>query len=127
MKTYKFNGELWYVDDRPLWCLIRRWFACVGMRELKNGRLSDEGAITPLGLFGHRINFYGHWFDVRTPWGILVVVFKRDEHGRLVRRGLKLEVERAYLSPNGTPGFAHTWFVGAPPELVRHVEKRPVA
>lgn len=122
MKTYSFNGEIWYVDARPMWTRIRRWLACVGMRELKNGRLANEGEVTPLSLFGHRITFFGHWFQVRTPWGWLVVRFKRTENGKLTR-----EVESAYLSNNGTPGCAHTWFVGAPADLVKHIENRPVA
>lgn len=122
MKTYRFNGELWYVDDRPLWCRVRRWLVTVGLRELKNGRLASEGEITPLTLWGGLVTFFGHWFQLRTPWGWLVVVFKRDAGGKATR-----EVERAYISATGTPGHAHTWLVGTPPEIVKHVERRAVA
>ena len=119
MKTYKFNGELWYLDERPLWTRIRRWLMCLGTKELKSGRLSKDGEWLPAGFLGHRLNLYGHWFDVRTPWGYLVVVFQRDERGRRTRT-----IERAFISPNGTPQHAHTWLVGTPPDIVRHVASR---
>ena len=122
MKAYKFNGVTWYIDDRPLWSRIRRWVACVGLRELKNGGLSWEGEITPLSLFGHRITFFGHWFQAQTPWGWLIVKFARTETGRMTRH-----LEEVFISHNGTPGCAHTWLVGTPPAIVKHCETRASA
>lgn len=65
---------------------------------------------------------FGHWFQVATRAGWLVVVLKRDEAGKATRH-----IERAFISLNGTPQNAHTWLVGTPDEIVKHVEKRAVA
>jgi len=129
MKTYVFNGERWHLDDRPMWCRMRRWLFCAGLRELKNGRLASEGELTPFSVLGHRATFFGHWFQVRTPAGWLVVRFSRDPAGNIVRRGLLgfPEIEHAYISVNGTPQNAHTWLVGCPVDIVRHVATRAVA
>lgn len=122
-----FNGERWYLDDRPVWCRIRRWLVCVGLRELKNGRLSADGELTPFSILGHRATFFGHWFQVRTPLGWLVVGLKRDENGRLIRRIGLPEIDHAYISVNGTPQNAHTWLLGAPSHIVKMVNNRGVA
>lgn len=53
MKAYRLTEAGWVIDDRPLWCRVRRWLVNVGLRELKNGRLANEGEVTPLSFFGH--------------------------------------------------------------------------
>jgi len=129
MKTYVFNGERWHLDDRPVWCRIRRWLVCVGLRELKGGRLASDGELTPFAVFGHRAVFFGYWCQMRTPWGWLVVAFKRDPNGKVIRRGLlgRPEVDHAFVSVNGTPQNAHTWLIGAPGHIVKMVNTRGVA
>lgn len=123
MKTYMFNGECWYIDDRPIWARIRRWIVSIGLREMRNGRLSNEGPITPLSFLGHRLTIHGYWFNAKTPWGWLVVRFERHP----VTNKVLPSIESVYISHNGTPGGAHVWLKGAPNELVKHLETRAAA
>lgn len=122
MKTYVYNGECWHIDDRPIWARIRRWVVNIGLRELKNGRLSNEGQLTPTSFFGHRLTIHSHWLDVKTPWGWLVVALERSPTGKVLP-----SIDHAFISHNGTPGCAHIWLKGAPPALVKHIENRAAA
>jgi hypothetical protein len=110
MRWYKHNGEHWYADDRSLWKRLRQWVVWFGGWERPNGGgWSFRGGPTPVSLFGHRLTLHGHWFDVRTPAGYLVVDVRE---------------RTAYVSPNGTPRHAHTWIRGAPHDVVAAAEAR---
>jgi hypothetical protein len=99
MKTLKFNGEQWYIDERSRWKRVRQWIIWVGGWELANGKgwrfsvktpYGDKIRMgpTPVSLFGHRITFYGWGWDIKIPrYGWLV--WSRES-------GL-------YVSSNGTP------------------------
>lgn len=123
MRTYHHNGEHWYRRDWSLWHHIRHWLVWVGGWEKANGegweltrsylgkrRLADP---TPISLFGHRFTHYGWGWNLRVAGGYLVCV--RD--GGPGRPG------RMYVSANGTPDRATTWFYGEPPEVRAEAEQ----
>lgn len=126
LKTLKWNGEYWYEDNRTVWKRLRQWAIWIGGWEVQTEQLT-AGAWTlwrgkeptPVALLGHRVTWYGHWFQARTPWGVLVVRFARDERGRMKR-----EIESAYISHNGTPGGAHVWIVGADHHVLDAINRR---
>jgi hypothetical protein len=111
MKTIRFNGEFWYEDTRSLAKRVAEWIVWVGgwstFRKFSLGfRLRH---LTPVSIVGHRTTFYGHWFDVKTPEGVLVV---------------NLRERYAFISRDGTPGRAHLWLYGAPREIREAAERR---
>jgi hypothetical protein len=118
MTTLRFNGEYWYEDERPTWKRIQERIAWIGGWQTHGPksrfpvslrqRLSWE-LLTPIALFGHRIVLYRHWFDVRTPYGTLVV---------------NLRERYAFISHNGTPTAAHTWLYGAPHDIREAARER---
>ena len=108
MKTLRWNGEYWYVDQRSPWRRIRRWCIWVGGWERANGAgwclripSATGGHLwmspTPISLAGHRVTIHRHWFQVRIASGHLVVDL-RERH--------------AYISRDGTPNNAHHWLWG---------------
>jgi len=75
MKTLKWNGEQWYIDNRSLWKRFRQWIIWIGGWELANGegwsfRSSYDKKLWmkpyPISFF-KSITFYG--------WGWEVVLF----------------------------------------------------
>lgn len=123
MKVLKWNGEYWYVDARPVWERILSWVVWVGgwkvwreMRRFRPEKLHLD-TLAPISVLGHRLTWYGWGFDVKTPEGVLVVVMKKVGWG----------IERAYVSRDGTPGGAHVWIVGAPPEVLHAAVRRKAA
>jgi hypothetical protein len=103
MLTYRWNGERWCRDDMPIWKRVARWVVWLGGWDA-HGRLAFRYGFSPVSVLGHRVTYYGHWADIRTPLGILVVNW-RDKH--------------AYISRDGTPDSAHVWLHGAPGDVVR--------
>lgn len=75
MRTMKWNGECWYIDDRSLWKRVRQWLIWIGGWEKANGQgwafTIDYGnktalvAPTPISLFGHAITFFSWGWQVR--------------------------------------------------------------
>ena len=117
MRTYHWNGEFWYRRDWSLFHRIRNWFIWIGGWEKANGegweifhktfqgwRIWDP---TPISLFGHRVTFFGNWWQMRTHLGYLTV-------SRV----------HAYISRDGTTSTATIFYWGAPPDIVRQVQER---
>jgi hypothetical protein len=110
MVVYRWNGERWYEDDRSLWRRALRWVCWVGGLDahgLSAFKYGLEG-LSPVSVLGHRVTWYGHWADIRTRWGILVVNW-RDDH--------------AYISRDGTPDRAHVWLRGAPRDVIHEARR----
>jgi hypothetical protein len=122
MRTISFNGEFWYEDSTPLLKRIAKWFVWVGGWKIWLGSRGSEynrlENLAPISLLGHRATYYGWGFDVRVKGGHLVVVFKRDNSGKVGG------IERAYISRDGTPSEAHVWIHGAPMEIRRAAATR---
>jgi hypothetical protein len=86
MRTLKYNGERWYVDERSLWKRVRQWVIWIGGWEKANGKgwqfLIDYGnkkslmSPTPISLFGHRITCYGWGWQIRIRRGCYLVSSK---------------------------------------------------
>lgn len=104
MRLVRWNGEKWWVDDRPVWRRILRWVAWFGGWEAHSPKLNGASKrplrkrlrmLTPVSLFGHRITFYGWGWQVRRRGGWWV----KSRNG-------------VYWSPNGTPSEATIWFRG---------------
>lgn len=112
MKTLKWNGEYWYEDHTPLWNRIATWMLWVG------GTWPDPA---PVSIFGHRVTYYGWGLRMRLPGGDLLVM---SWCGVDRARWFRSKPESVYISPNGTPDHAHTWFVGAPREVREEASKR---
>ena len=119
MKTYHWNHEenRWYMRDWNLFHHLRHWFVWVGGWEKANGagwNFFYRGANgkrrllspTPISLFGHRITFYGWGWQIRVGKRWLVAS----------KAGHPLQV---YLSPDGTPSGATSWWYGTPHEITR--------
>lgn len=127
MKTYKHNGEYWYVDARSPFKRVRNWLIWFGGWEKADGagwkirRDSPRGGIygpRPVSILGHRVTFFGSWFDVRLPHTILVVRLRAGYDGG----------PYAYLSRDGTSSRAHHWLFGAPRGVRKAAERRdPIA
>lgn len=66
---------------------------------------------TPFSLFGHWFVCYG--------WGMRFSL----KSGYLTITWSKAEGKKCYISPNGTPSKAHTWYWGAPREIKESVKK----
>lgn len=113
MKTYNFNGEGWYLDDRTLFKRIRQWFIWIGGWELANGkgwRFTYDP--NPISIFGHWLTTYGWGLNFKIPSGWFVIVWNKHM-GRCI-----------YISKNATPDKAHCWIYGTPDEIKREVESR---
>lgn len=121
MRLHRFNGEHWYVDERPVWRRVLRWAFWPGGWETFSPkrpwrRPGDAGwslrerltldKLSPMSLFGHRITYYGWGIQWDSRWGYWVAVW---QPGPL----------HIYLSANGTPSEAHVWLV-RPPWDVTH-------
>ncbi len=118
MNVYRFNGSVWWLDKRPLLKRLRQWVLWLGGYERSDGTWDRSGGDpTPVSVLGHRATYYGWGFQVRTAYGWLVVVWR-------VNGKPWSGIERAYVSPCGTPQHATIWLVGTPPEIVKNVEQR---
>lgn len=117
MITYHWNGEYWYKKDWTLRHHVRHWFVWLGGWEKSNGtgweftrqstgkrRLSDP---FPVHLLGHRIAIHGSWGHIRLRRGMYLVIGRKRDGVRPV-----------YVSPNGTPSQAVSWYSGAPHEII---------
>lgn len=102
MRTLKYNGERWYVDERSLWKRCRQWLVWIGGWEKANGAgwqftldLGNRKKLmnpTPISLFGHAVTFFG--------WGGRI---------RLLHKGsLTWSESGIYVSQRGTPRFDET-------------------
>lgn len=105
MNTIKWNGEYWYEDHTPLWNRIATWLLWIG------GTWRDPA---PLSLFGHRVTYLSWGLEMRLPGNDLLVV---SWCGRPPAEYFRSKPESVYVSPDGTPGRAHTWIIGAPREV----------
>lgn len=123
MKTYKHNGEHWYVDSRSLFKRLRNWVVWFGGWEKANGagwKLRRDWPLrgfygpTPVAILGHRVTFFGQWMDIRLRRTYLVIRFRKSYSGG----------PYAYLSDDGTSSRAHHWLFGAPHAVRRAAEKR---
>lgn len=123
MKTYKHNGEHWYVDSRSPFKRARMWLVWFGGWEKANGagwewprRRIGRGFYgpTPVAILGHRLTFFGAWMQVRFPRTYLVIRFRKGYSGG----------PYAYFSNDGTPHSAHHWLFGASRSVVRAAEQR---
>lgn len=123
MKTYFFNGEGWYCNDRSLFQRIRTWLIWVGGWELANGKgwrlfLDMPGgkkhlmSPCPVSIFGHWCTFYGWGLNIKLNRGWFVWVFRGYDEGRI------------YLSDDATPGGAYHWIKGTPQNILNAVEER---
>jgi len=127
MRTYQFNGEGWYCNDRTLINRIRSWFIWVGGWEKANGKGWELlGRYTwkkglksfyfkspaPVSIFGHWLTYYGWGLNFKVKGGWFVVVWDNG-HG-----------EKIYISKDGTPSGAFCWIKGTPPEVLKATEKR---
>ena len=131
MKSWHWNGEFWYRRDWSLFHRVRNWFVWLGGWEKANGegwqivRRDNLTAIFkyrkfkrllkpgwwlhdpfPVSLFGHKITFQ--------PWGWSM----RTGHGWLVYSRAGRERPVMYLSSDGTPSGAYSWYLNPPPEVV---------
>lgn len=111
----KWNGENWY-EAPPLLKRIRQWLIWIGGWERVNSKgwrvfyknssgkwkLNDP---TPFSLLGSWFTCYGWGLNIKLLSGYLVVTWGR--HGK-----------KCYISPNGTPSQAHTWYWGTPKEIL---------
>jgi hypothetical protein len=113
MQTLKFNGEFWYEDRTALWSRIATWLVWVG-----GGK--SMGGLTPISLLGHRVTIQRWGAYLRLPNGDQVVV---SWCGVDPSKWWRTRPVSLYVSPDGTPGNAHTWFIGAPREVRKAVER----
>lgn len=105
MITLKWNGEYWYEDRTPLWNRIASWLLWIG---------GTRQSPTPVSILGHRVTVYDWGASARLPNGDSLVV---SWCGVARERRWRSEPAEMYISPNGTPGKAHTWFIGAPRDV----------
>lgn len=120
MRTLRWNGKTWYVDNRSLAKRIRRWFFWIGGWERANSAgwdfRRDDGSLrdpTPMSFFGHKITYFGGWLQVHLRgryfvWNWRIPAHGPDPNGDGWARGKGY----AYLSRNGTPSGAHYWLWG---------------
>lgn len=121
MKTKVWNGEYWYIDERPLLMRVRHWVIRIGGWERnpkrkaksewrivrrsgldKRLRIEDP---TPVSLFGHLLTF--QWFGVSWRRRKDYVCWNwRQTMGQRPGKGY------AYVSRNATPWAAHYWLWG---------------
>lgn len=122
MKTWKWNGERWYCDTRSPFKRSRQWLIWIGGWEKPNGggwrvRLnawpggwrrflpkSIGDSMAPVSLFGHRVTFFGWGLQIKKR-GSRILVFSRCG----LRKGQPTKI---YLSHDGTPSRATTWYRG---------------
>jgi|GEM_PF-2473729 len=115
MKTWQFNGEYWYVNNRSLFRRIRQWFIWIGMWEKSNGQGWDWDRVfklkspTPISLFGNLFTYYGWGFNVSIKGTYFVCSFVNKQ---------------IYCSPDGTPSKATIFFRSPPREVLEQIEKR---
>lgn len=120
MKTYHWNGEYWYRRNWSLFHHICSWIIWVGGWEKANGNgwkivYRDRreklrvASPTPIALLGHRLVLYGRWLDVRIGKRILVLMWGGEK--------------KIYLSPDGTPDRANSWWLGAPYEVIMQAKQ----
>lgn len=123
MKTYKHNGEHWYVDARSAFKRVRMWLVWFGGWEKANGagwKLRRDKPLrgfygpTPVAILGHRVTFFGDWLQVRLSRTYLTVRLKQGYSGG----------PYAFFSDDGTPSRAHHWLWGAPRNVQRAAERR---
>jgi hypothetical protein len=109
VKTIHHNGERWYTDTRSIARRIREWFLWNPM-----------GLAGPISILGHRATYHGWGFQIKLDHGWILTVSWPHGHQ---------PDWRAYISPNGTPGQATTWFVGTPREILeqaaQHIHPAP--
>lgn len=115
MKTYHWNGENWYSRNWSLLHHIRHWFIWFGGWEKANGegwkilrRHNGKfyiASITPVTIFGSRVTFYSWGFNIRI--GYRWLVFSKFGGKRKI-----------YLSVDGTPNNANSWWYGTPNNIV---------
>lgn len=117
MRTYHDNGEYWYYKDWTVSHRIRHWFIWLGGWEKPNGEgwwfRYPSGSWKrpyPVSLLGHRVTFQPWGWSVRTRHGYLCY---STEQGH----------RKFYTSPDGTPDSAHTWFFGAPSDVVQAADE----
>lgn len=99
MRTWHFNGEQWYCDERSRWERLRQWLIWVGGWELVNGKgwrftipCAKPGKPnhrlfmrpTPVSIFGHRFTWFDWGWDLKLP-GRWYMVWSR-EHGWFVSK-----------------------------------------
>jgi hypothetical protein len=74
MRTLKWNGERWYIDERSLWKRCRQWLIWIGGWEKPNGtgwrfRNSYDRSIFmppfPISLLGHLFTFFGWGWQMK--------------------------------------------------------------
>ena len=123
MKTWKWNGEKWYCDERSAFKRIRQWAIWIGGWERANGKgwairrsryhtgplslvRNIADAMTPVSFLGHRVTWFG--------WGIQFKPRRyRTKILTISRSGCrKGEPTKIYLSYDGTPFRATTWYRG---------------
>ena len=121
MKTIVSSPTGWQVDDRPLWARIRRWVVSLAERELRNGRLSNEGTVLPMSFFGVRVVLAPGRFQVRTPWGFVVVAHKgrKGSKKRGMGEGLTLDAVLFGLVPGLSQILERNLALGAVEKLPR--------
>jgi hypothetical protein len=115
---YKNNGEYWY-EAPPLYKRIRKWFLWIGGWEKSNSEgwhfRYDHGewrSPTPMSFLGHKITIQHFGIYFRLPSGHLHIGWSKNQ-GR-----------KCYISPDGTPQNAHTWFWGLPKDILNSSRKR---
>lgn len=117
MKVYKFNGEYWYESSDSALLRVLKWAVWLGGYSVVAKLVREDGwrsiprhwrNLTPVSVLGHRATFYGRrrWMEIRTRCGFLVIRFRNEN-----------QVPCAFLSPDGTPQNAHTWFGNAPRDV----------
>lgn len=122
MKTYRYNGEGWYCDERSWLHRIFQWFIWVGGWEtfgpIKKRPYAPKWwqgwyvrSVAPLSLFGHLFTYYGWGCQLKLKTGYLVWSWNRHEHG-------------IYISRDGTPDDAHHWIAGTPHSVFKAVQER---
>jgi len=117
MRTIHWNGERWYVSEQSLVARARRWLVWFGGWEKANGAGWDiKGSPAPVSLFGHRFTHYGWGWQAATSGGWLVYTKRCPATGK----------PALFISRDGTPGRAHTWLFGAPPQVETAARERRV-
>lgn len=127
MKSYRYNGEYWYLDSRPLWLRLFQWIIWIGGWCKYKGGIDIIGTWTtsypwykryyvkspfPISLFNHLFTFYGWGAQLKLESGYLVWCWNPKEHRSI------------YISKDGTPVNAHHWIFGEPTAVRWAAEKR---
>lgn len=114
MKTWQYNGEYWFFENHSLFKRIRTWFVWFGGWEKANqtgwkftwrgyGNKLKFHDPFPLSFFGHRLTFYGKWWNIRIGGGWFVK---------------SASMKHTYFwSINGTPDSAVKWYFNCPKDV----------